>query len=62
MRWHLDWRAPLASATRDLLLPIMWVAAWIARDVIWRGNAMSITTSASPLDLSDRAPEMLRKT
>jgi ceramide glucosyltransferase len=62
MGWHFDWRAPLASAIRDLLLPVMWAAAWIARDVIWRGNPMSITTSASRLDLPDGAPEMLRKT
>jgi ceramide glucosyltransferase len=55
MRWHLDWRAPLAGITRDLMLPAMWGAAWIARDVVWRGNSMSITTksasAAGELDL-----------
>jgi ceramide glucosyltransferase len=55
MRWHLDRRAPLAGITRDLMLPAMWGAAWIARDVVWRGNSMSITTksasAAGELDL-----------
>lgn len=47
MRWHLDWRAPLAAMARDILLPAIWAAAWIARDVVWRGNAMSITTTSA---------------
>ena len=47
MRWHLDWRLPVAAMARDLRRPARWAAAWIARDVVWRGNAMSITTKSA---------------
>ena len=40
--WHLSWRSPFLWALRDLLLPALWVAAWLGRDFVWRGNPMSI--------------------
>jgi len=38
--WHLSMRLPVALLVRDLLLPILWVAAWIGDDFVWRGNGM----------------------
>jgi ceramide glucosyltransferase len=39
-RWPLSPTSPLAWLIRDLLLPMLWIEAWIARDFVWRGNAM----------------------
>ena len=39
-RWPLTLSSPLAWLIRDLLLPMLWIEAWIARDFVWRGNAM----------------------
>ena len=49
MAWPLSWRYPLAAFARDALIPAMWSAAWFARDVVWRGNAMSIRSDESEL-------------
>jgi ceramide glucosyltransferase len=40
--WHLSLRLPLAFLLRDLLLPALWIAAWIGSDFTWRGNAMNL--------------------
>ena len=40
--WPLSWRTPLAFLIRDLLVPTLWCAAFMARRVVWRGNAMRI--------------------
>jgi ceramide glucosyltransferase len=32
----------LACALRDILLPALWVEAWLRRDFVWRGNAMTV--------------------
>jgi ceramide glucosyltransferase len=34
---------------RDLLLPALWIDAWIGTDFVWRGNAMSVADD-SPVD------------
>jgi ceramide glucosyltransferase len=39
--WHLSWRMPLALLIRDLLLPVMWIDAWLSNEVVWRGNTVS---------------------
>ncbi|MEH3146421.1 MAG: ceramide glucosyltransferase [Methylobacterium frigidaeris] len=44
MGWHRSWRLPVACLVRDVLLLPIWGAAWIARGVTWRGNAMDIRT------------------
>ncbi|PIK71650.1 ceramide glucosyltransferase, partial [Methylobacterium frigidaeris] len=31
-----------------LFIPI-WLAAWVARDIVWRGNAMDIRTKPTRL-------------
>ncbi len=38
--WQLAPRMIMALAVRDLLLPILWVAAWIGDDFVWRGTGM----------------------
>jgi ceramide glucosyltransferase len=40
--WHFSSRMLLACALRDVLLPGLWVGAWLRRDFVWRGNAMSV--------------------
>lgn len=39
--WHFSWRMPLAIVIRDLLLPLMWVDAWLNNEVVWRGSTVS---------------------
>ena len=41
--WRLTWLSPAAWLVRDLLLPVMFVNAWLANDFVWRGNAMDVT-------------------
>ena len=41
-RWHLAPLFPLHALMRDLLLPALWIDAWIGTDFVWRGNAMSV--------------------
>jgi len=38
--WRLSPRMIVAFVIRDLVLPILWVAAWIGDDFVWRGNGM----------------------
>ncbi|MGY2048413.1 ceramide glucosyltransferase [Methylobacterium sp. JK268] len=42
--WHRSWRWPAACLARDVMLLGIWAAAWVARDIVWRGNAMDIRT------------------
>ena len=42
--WYSSWRMPLALLIRDVLFPGIWVYAFIAGEVSWRGNAMKIKT------------------
>ena len=39
--WHLSWLSPLASLTRDLMLPPLWAQGWLLDSFSWRGNAVS---------------------
>lgn len=39
--WHLSPRLPLALLLRDLVLPALWIAAWIGSDFTWRGTVMT---------------------
>lgn len=39
--WHLSWRMPPAMLLRDLMLPALWVAAWLGDEVKWRGTTVS---------------------
>ncbi|GJD53257.1 hypothetical protein OPKNFCMD_6030 [Methylobacterium crusticola] len=49
--WPRSWRWPLACLTRDLLALPLWLAAWVARGIVWRGN---------PMDIPARPPGRLR--
>lgn len=42
MGWHWSWRMFAAAPLRDLIIPVMWVRAWMADDVVWHGNAMTV--------------------
>jgi ceramide glucosyltransferase len=42
--WHFTARAALAMALRDLLLPALWVAAWLGNDYVWRGNPITASS------------------
>jgi ceramide glucosyltransferase len=39
--WHLSLRLALAMLIRDLMLPPLWVAAWLSDEVRWRGSTVS---------------------
>jgi ceramide glucosyltransferase len=39
--WHLSWRLPAAMLLRDLMLPALWVDAWLSDEVVWRGSTVS---------------------
>lgn len=36
--WQFSWRSPLAAIVRDLLIPCLWVQAWLSNSFSWRGN------------------------
>ena len=38
--WRLSPRMVVALVVRDLLLPMLWVAAWVGDDFVWRGTGM----------------------
>lgn len=42
--WHWSLRMPLAFLLRDLLLPVLWIDAWLGDTFVWRGNEMRKTT------------------
>lgn len=43
--WPLTLTYPLYAATRDLLLPVLWINGWLGSDFVWRGNPMSSVVS-----------------
>ena len=47
--WPLSWRAPLAWIIRDLLLPCLYVEAWVSDEFTWRGNAMTVAEDGEPV-------------
>ncbi|MBV9077571.1 MAG: glycosyltransferase [Methylobacteriaceae bacterium] len=49
--WPLSWRMPFACLVRDALILPMWLYAWVAEDIVWRGNQMTIRTKSAD-DLS----------
>ncbi len=40
--WPSGWRIIPAMVMRDLLLPVLFVAAWFGSGFEWRGNAMTV--------------------
>ena len=47
-RWHLTPLYPVHAIVRDLLLPALWIDAWVGKDFVWRGHQMSIAADAPP--------------
>lgn len=45
MGWHWSWSMPVAAALRDMIIPAMWIGAWAADDVVWRGNKMTVRSN-----------------
>jgi ceramide glucosyltransferase len=45
--WHLSWRSAAMWIIRDLLLPVLWLAAWVGNQFEWRGNPMRIAHRSS---------------
>jgi ceramide glucosyltransferase len=45
-RWRLGPFYPVQALLRDLLLPVLWLDAWIGTDFVWRGHQMSIAADA----------------
>jgi len=41
-RWYFSWRLPFLFLLRDLMLPIVYIDAWLVDDFVWRGNAMTM--------------------
>jgi len=39
--WHFTGRTVAALLMRDLLLPALWVAAWLGNDYVWRGTRVT---------------------
>jgi ceramide glucosyltransferase len=39
--WHFTVRTAMALLVRDLLLPVLWIAAWLGNDYVWRGNRVT---------------------
>jgi ceramide glucosyltransferase len=46
--WYFTWRSPFLFALRDLMLPAVYVDAWLLDDFVWRGNAMSVREEERP--------------
>jgi ceramide glucosyltransferase len=41
-RWHFSWRMPFLFVFRDLMLPVIYIDAWITDEFVWRGNEMTM--------------------
>jgi ceramide glucosyltransferase len=46
--WYFTWRLPFLFVLRDLMLPAIYVDAWLLDDFVWRGNAMSVREEERP--------------
>ncbi|HEY5337111.1 MAG TPA: ceramide glucosyltransferase, partial [Rhizomicrobium sp.] len=47
-RWYFSWRLPLLFVLRDLMLPVIYVDAWLVNNFTWRGNSMSVREEEHP--------------
>ncbi|UDF29625.1 UNVERIFIED_ORG: glycosyltransferase [Roseateles sp. XES5] len=47
--WRLSMLSLPAMIARDLLMPAIWLRAWLSGTIDWRGNTMTIGTSACEL-------------
>ena len=45
--WHVGRLSPLAWMMRDVMLPALWMQAWLGKSFSWRGNDMSLADAAA---------------
>lgn len=45
--WHLDRWSLLAWIARDVMLPVLWVQAWLGNSFSWRGNEMHLADAVA---------------
>jgi len=45
--WHLSARSVALLLLRDLLLPVLWLAAWAGNEFVWRGTPMRVAHRSS---------------
>ncbi len=45
--WHFSWRTPLLFIFRDLMLPVIYIEAWITNEFVWHGNEMTMRAEQS---------------
>jgi ceramide glucosyltransferase len=45
--WHVGFWSPFAWIMRDLMLPALWVRAWLGKSFSWRGNDMSLADAVA---------------
>jgi ceramide glucosyltransferase len=43
--WHLSALSPVAWIARDIMLPALWVQAWLGNSFSWRGNDMHLANA-----------------
>jgi ceramide glucosyltransferase len=48
--WHWSVRMPMACLLRDLLLPLLWIDAWLGSSFTWRGTEMR------PREVAEESP------
>lgn len=54
--WQLSvWSVP-AMIVRDCMMPMIWLRSWIGGTIDWRGNTMTIGTSACELEEAPAGP------
>lgn len=59
--WPAQGRDLAVLPLRDVLLPLLWVATFLRRDITWRGTAMAVPERAAGAEPgSDEAPETPR--
>ncbi|WP_028744761.1 ceramide glucosyltransferase [Rhizobium mesoamericanum] len=54
--WHLSPLSLVAMATRDALLPVIWMRSWLAGSFDWRGNRMVIGSNESRIEAGVTGP------
>lgn len=40
--WYFSWRMPLLFLLRDIMLPVIYIDAWITDEFVWHGNEMTM--------------------
>ena len=46
VRWHFSPRYVPLCMLRDLILPVLWLAAWAGDEFVWRDNVIRVADRA----------------